>query len=174
MPVKFFVPVNTGNLNVSDVTTVNDLVVNGNVSGIDISDISGLQSELNTKISAADVQSSIATAVADLVGSAPGTLDTLGEIAAALDNDANLGATLMTAIGQKADASALASLATIVDSKASITSVTDLQTQISVVTLMKRLKHTDTFFENRKHHERETPAGKQTRHTTVSAYCAGL
>jgi hypothetical protein len=56
-------------------------------------------------------------------------------LAAALDNDANLGATLMSAIGQKADSSALASLATIVDSKASTTdvnsAVNNLQTQIN-------------------------------------------
>ena len=41
--------------------------------------------------------------IADLVGGAPETLDTLKEIADALGEDANLSATLTTEIGKKAD-----------------------------------------------------------------------
>jgi hypothetical protein len=43
-------------------------------------------------------QADIDTAIAGLVNSAPGTLDTLNEIAAALGNDANLATTLNNAI----------------------------------------------------------------------------
>ena len=41
--------------------------------------------------------------IADLVGGAPETLDTLKEIAEALGEDANLSATLTTEIGKKVD-----------------------------------------------------------------------
>jgi hypothetical protein len=44
----------------------------------------------------------VGTAVANLVGTASSTLDTLGEIATALGNDANLSTTLTSAIGLKA------------------------------------------------------------------------
>lgn len=47
----------------------------------------------------------IATAVADLVDSAPETLDTLNELAAALGDDANFATTVTNAIAAKADAS---------------------------------------------------------------------
>jgi hypothetical protein len=43
-------------------------------------------------------------AIAALVGDAPELLDTLGEIAAALDNDEELATTLLNAISEKADA----------------------------------------------------------------------
>jgi hypothetical protein len=46
---------------------------------------------------------SVATAVAGIVDSAPGTLDTLNELAAALGDDANFATTTATAIGNKAD-----------------------------------------------------------------------
>lgn len=46
-----------------------------------------------------DVQ--IATAVADLVDSAPGTLDTLSELAAALGGDADFATTVSTALGNR-------------------------------------------------------------------------
>lgn len=58
----------------------------------------------------AAAQSYADTKVADLVASAPATLDTLHEIAAALGNDANLAATLTTAIGAKADQTTVDSL----------------------------------------------------------------
>jgi len=45
----------------------------------------------------------VATAVAGIVDSAPGTLDTLNELAAALGDDANFAATTATAIGNKSD-----------------------------------------------------------------------
>jgi len=45
----------------------------------------------------------VATAVAGIVDSAPGTLDTLNELAAALGDDANFATTTATAIGNKSD-----------------------------------------------------------------------
>ena len=54
----------------------------------------------------------VATAVANLAGSAPSTLDTLNELAAALGDDANFAATTATSLGEKlAKASNLSDLA---------------------------------------------------------------
>ena len=52
------------------------------------------------------VNSKIQTAIANLVDSAPSTLNTLNEIATALGNDANLATTLTDQIATKADATA--------------------------------------------------------------------
>lgn len=41
--------------------------------------------------------------ISELVNSAPGTLDTLNEIAAALNNDANFATTIITQLGTKVD-----------------------------------------------------------------------
>ena len=45
----------------------------------------------------------VKTAIANLVGSAPSTLDTLQELSAALGNDANFSATVASQIGKKLD-----------------------------------------------------------------------
>jgi hypothetical protein len=50
-------------------------------------------------------------AIANLVGAAPGAVDTIGELAAALGNDANFSATVLNLIAGKADQSALATKA---------------------------------------------------------------
>ena len=50
------------------------------------------------------------TAISNLVDTAPGTLDTLNELAAALGDDANFSATITAQIGTKADASTLTNL----------------------------------------------------------------
>lgn len=52
-----------------------------------------------TTYSANKINAAISAAVATLVGSAGTTLDTLGEIATALGNDASLSATITTALG---------------------------------------------------------------------------
>lgn len=52
-----------------------------------------------------DITTAITTAIANLVDSSPGTLDTLNEIAAALNDDPNAFATLMASIAQKLDTS---------------------------------------------------------------------
>lgn len=41
--------------------------------------------------------------ISELVNSAPGTLDTLNEIAAALNNDSNFATTIITQLGTKVD-----------------------------------------------------------------------
>lgn len=52
------------------------------------------------------------TAVSNLIDTAPTTLDTLNELAAALNDDANFATTVTTALGLKADTSSLATVAT--------------------------------------------------------------
>lgn len=54
-----------------------------------------------------DASSQVQAAIKTLIGVAPTTLDTLGEIATAIGNDANLQKTINDAIANKADASAL-------------------------------------------------------------------
>lgn len=52
------------------------------------------------------------TAVSDLVGSAPETLDTLNELAVALDSDPNFATTITNELSLKADSSSLSNVAT--------------------------------------------------------------
>lgn len=58
---------------------------------------------LNTNLTATNtaIRSTISTEVANLVDSAPGTLDTLNELAAALGDDANFSTTITTSIATK-------------------------------------------------------------------------
>lgn len=56
--------------------------------------------------------SAIAATVANIVGGAPSSLDTLGELAAAINNDPNFWQTVNTALATKANSSALATVAT--------------------------------------------------------------
>lgn len=59
-------------------------------------------SDVNKPVSTAQA-SAISTAIAGLVNSAPGTLDTLKELADALGDDANYATTITTALGNKVD-----------------------------------------------------------------------
>ena len=96
----------------------------------EIADVTGLQPALEAKANKADfdglkalvgelpegatadnVVGYVDEKVAALVNGAPDTLDTLQELAAAIKNDANVVDTLNSAIGQKADKSALEQLA---------------------------------------------------------------
>lgn len=54
------------------------------------------------------VDTNIAAKLAELVNSAPATLDTLAEIAKALGNDPNFATTILAAIGKKADSATVA------------------------------------------------------------------
>ena len=63
-----------------------------------IGDVTGLQAALDGKATPADVTA----AVAAVVDAAPGTLDTLNELAAALGDDANFASTVTTALAAKA------------------------------------------------------------------------
>ena len=100
----------------------------------EIADVTGLQPALDAKANKADfdglkalvgelpegatadnVVGYVDEKVAALVGSAPDALDTLQELAAAIKNDANVVDTLNSAIGQKADQSALETLQQLVE-----------------------------------------------------------
>ena len=72
------------------------LTINTADGGSFTADISGLASE-----------SYVSTALANLVDSAPGTLDTLNELAAALGDDPNFATTIATAINSKLDSADL-------------------------------------------------------------------
>jgi hypothetical protein len=62
-----------------------------------ISDVTDLQTTLNSKATPSD----ITTAINNLISSAPGALDTLDELAAALGDDANFASTITTALAGK-------------------------------------------------------------------------
>ena len=67
-------------------------------------------SAINDRMQVANVASAISTAISDLVDTAPTTLDTLNELAAALGDDANFATTVTTNLGQKLGASATVTL----------------------------------------------------------------
>jgi hypothetical protein len=65
---------------------------------------------VNDRMQVANVTSAISTAISNLVDSAPTTLDTLNELAAALGDDANFSTTVTTNLGQKLGATATVAL----------------------------------------------------------------
>lgn len=67
-------------------------------------DVSGLSDALSERPTSDQVDQVVQAAVAALVGSAPETLDTLSEIAAALGQDPNFATTITNLIGTKAPA----------------------------------------------------------------------
>lgn len=81
-----------------------------------VADVGTGASQLPTKT---QVDTLISTAIANLVASAPGALDTLDELAAALGDDANFAATMTTALAGKqpldAELTALAALTSAAD-----------------------------------------------------------
>ena len=77
----------------------------------DFDGLKALVGELPQDATADNVVGYVDEKVAALVNGAPDTLDTLQELAAAIKNDANVVDTLNSAIGQKADKSALEQLA---------------------------------------------------------------
>ena len=98
----------------------------------DFDGLKALVGELPEGATADNVVGYVDEKVAALVGSAPDALDTLQELAAAIKNDANVVDTLNSAIGQKADKSALEQLAAEVEtnkgaSDAVNTRVSDLE-----------------------------------------------
>ena len=72
--------------------------------------LQGLEANLvsTNAVSKSYVDNHISSAVSALVASAPGTLNTLNEIALALGNDANLATTLANSISSEANTRALA------------------------------------------------------------------
>lgn len=74
--------------------------VDGTGSGLDADTVDGVEAAALATITYVDTE--IASAVGGLVDSAPGTLDTLNELAAALGDDANFSSTVTTALASKA------------------------------------------------------------------------
>lgn len=93
-----------------------------------ISDITDLQTTLNAKATPSD----ITTAINNLVNSAPGALDTLDELAAALGDDANFATTVTNALAGKAATSHTHTKSQITDfaHTHTISNVTNLQTEL--------------------------------------------
>jgi hypothetical protein len=116
------IPTNTNQLtNDAGFITLNDVDLSGlatenyvdtAIGNIPAVDLSGLATEnyVDTAIgnipavdlSGLATENYVDTAVSSLVDSAPGTLDTLNELAAALGDDANFATTVTTALGDKA------------------------------------------------------------------------
>ena len=101
-----------GSENKTLTVTINDDSHNHIISNVD-----GLQSALDAKASKTEVETATATAksytdtkVAALVNSAPETLDTLGELATALQENEEVTTALNKAIGDKANASEVVKL----------------------------------------------------------------
>lgn len=86
--------------------------------------------------------------IAEVVNSAPGTLDTLNELAQALDNDPNFATTMATELGKKANTANLATVAT----SGSYNDLSDRPTIPSVgngtLTIQKNGTSTGTFTAN--------------------------
>lgn len=91
-----------GNVNAtSGSSTFNNVTINGtlDMNAGSAGTITGLPTPSNA--SDAAPKSYVDTAISNLIGTAPSTLDTLGEIADALNDDANLAATLTNSIATK-------------------------------------------------------------------------
>jgi hypothetical protein len=92
----------TGNVTASTGTSsFNDVTINGglNMNAGTAATITNLTSPTNTNDAA--TKGYVDTSISNLVASAPSTLDTLNEIAAALGNDASLSTTLTNSIATK-------------------------------------------------------------------------
>lgn len=88
------------------VAALNEL--NAAIGAIDLTDlISDATTATTTTWSSTKITSSIDAAVANLVDGAPGVLDTLNELAAALGDDADFTTTITNLINAKADDSAV-------------------------------------------------------------------
>ncbi len=129
-----------------EMTNVLDLFAGASDIASIESDIASIETDMQHKINSWDLASSLAlkadvtttytksetdAAVAALVDSAPATLDTLNELAAALGDDADFATSTATLIGTKADAAATtASLATKANA-ANVYSRTHIDTQLA-------------------------------------------
>jgi microcystin-dependent protein len=80
----------------------------GNVSATEIGYLDGvtgsIQTQIDGKTTASYVDNAVSTAVANVIDTAPSTLDTLNELAAALGDDPNFATTITTALAAKLNA----------------------------------------------------------------------
>lgn len=113
--VRTLVNGNAADLSALTTTTKTSLVAAINevkdIAGASIDDATTSTSKV---WSSSKTNTAISSAVSALVASAPSTLDTLNELAAALGNDANYASTITTALGNKADSSTVSSLSSTV------------------------------------------------------------
>lgn len=83
-------------------STMTDSQIAAAVAGVDLTDlIDDTTPSASTVFSSTKTNASIAAAVAAIIDSAPGALDTLNELAAALGDDANFAATINAALGNR-------------------------------------------------------------------------
>lgn len=83
-------------------STKTDAQIAAAVAGVDMTDIIDDATPSTTSVySSSKTDAQIAAAVATVIDSAPGALDTLNELAAALGDDANFAATINTALGNR-------------------------------------------------------------------------
>ena len=71
----------------------------------DKADLTYVNQQLQQKVTSGYVDQKVTDGIALLVDSAPAALDTLKELAQALDNDSSYAATIETQLGHKADKS---------------------------------------------------------------------
>ena len=76
----------------------------------DLSDLTDTTNLLATDFTGYATETFVNTAISNLVDTAPATLDTLNELAAALGDDANFSSTITAQIGTKADSSTVTNL----------------------------------------------------------------
>jgi len=84
-------------------------------------------------LTAANISAEIQAAIDAVVAGAPGALDTLNELAAALGNDANYAATIVNALASKADIVAVDAQIAVVSAEATLAAST-LQTDLAALT----------------------------------------
>jgi len=109
----------------------NDLAIDLNDNSLKLgdgqtrwSDLSVLLIKAQEPVDQADLDSAISVAVSNLVNSAPGTMDTLGELAALLSSDEDAAAALATTVsGKLAKASNLSDLEDVAEAKANLSLV---------------------------------------------------
>ena len=120
--------------------SLNNLIVHGDISGVDASFnnieldtinsitsttlgyLQGVSSSIQTQLDSKTTESYVDTAISNLVDSAPDALNTLNELAAALGDDANFSTTITTTLAGKQD--------TIADGDLSIAKTSGLQTAL--------------------------------------------
>ena len=73
------------------------------VSSTEIGYLNGVTSSIQTQLNAKATTSDITTAINNLIDGAPAALNTLNELAAAINDDASYAATITTALGNKLD-----------------------------------------------------------------------
>lgn len=98
----------------SEYITENELnsAISGKANSNDIPDVSGFETKADSNSKLAEAKAYADTKVANLVGTAPTTLDTLQEVAEAIQENETVVEALNSAIGNKANSNDLAAVAT--------------------------------------------------------------